>query len=205
MKPSTFPLSLIFLISTQLLLAYSQDSIIGKWTDPSVSNNYNPACCAPTTLMIQATASMDILLATYQYEDNHKLGYTDHCYDLFGTTSPAKINLVLKKGTDDIYEAQRTYGADSKTVTFNYEIKTAGMMLSIYTPETDNFWDGCEITMFSPMSSKLWKVLKFVFFGAIVVLVLALVWRWFRRRQVGVKEDSVSMNSALNPTEQNNA
>ena len=119
MKPSTFTLFLIILLSTQLLFAHSQDSIIGKWTDPSVSNNYNPACCAPTTLTIQPTASPKILLATYQYDDDHKLGFTDHCYELFGTASPAKINLVLKEGTDDVYEASRTYGADAKTVTFN--------------------------------------------------------------------------------------
>jgi len=148
-----FPHSLLpftLLLSLQLVFVYSQASIIGKWADPSIINNFNPVCCAPDGLTIQATTSPDTLLATYQYDNDHKLGYTDHCYDLFGSVSPAKMELK-RKGTSDSFEAQKTYGADSKTITFYYQIKT-GTMLTISTPVTDNFADNCEITMFHPKS-----------------------------------------------------
>ena len=205
MKSSTFSLSLTLFLALQFIFASAQDSILGKWTDPAVNNNFNPACCAPNTLNIQATTSPNVLLATYQYDDDHKLGFTDHCYELFGKVSPATITLVFKTGTDGVYEAHVTYGADAKTVTFNYEIMSVGTVLTIYTPLANNFGDACEITMFSPLRSGISKTLKFVLFGAVVLLILALVWRWYRRRQIVAKEGNVSMNSALNPTEQNNA
>jgi len=142
MKFSYFflPLSLIF--SVQLQSISTQNSIIGTWSNPSISISESDYCCVPTSITIE-NSGLDRYTATYKYIGllDKEREYNEKCFSLFLHPNSGKLILYRKSGSDSYYSETTSFG--SKTFNFNVTNSTS---LNIYTVALDDN-DSCNFSM----------------------------------------------------------